>query len=169
MVSPTGTVAITALVTVSITDTESSTALATHTRHSNRLAATTSGLSPTGILSTTVAAAAGVAAGPPPAHCVRNGARFVGVTEPANVEHQRMQDLKGYGSAERHILDALTDGGWLKPPTVYDLVETYRPGGGLSAVQVLKQAAWRLRDKGHIVIVTGRTKNGRPAMAMKLR
>jgi hypothetical protein len=80
-----------------------------------------------------------------------------------------MQDLKGYGSAERHILDALTDGGWLEPPTVYDLVETYRPGGGLSAVQVLKQAAWRLRDKGHILIVTGRTKNGRPAMAMKLR
>jgi hypothetical protein len=75
--------------------------------------------------------------------------------------------VKGYhGKAERHILAVLA--GTEVPITVYDLAETYRPGGGLSTVQVLKQAAWRLRDRGEIDITTGRTRNGRVAMALRL-
>jgi hypothetical protein len=70
------------------------------------------------------------------------------------------------GKAERHMLAVLA--GTEVPITVYDLAETYRPGGGLSTVQVLKQAAWRLRDRGEITITTGRTKSGRAAMALRL-
>jgi hypothetical protein len=70
------------------------------------------------------------------------------------------------GKAERHILAVLASAE--VPITVYDLAETYRPGGGLSTVQVLKQAAWRLRERGEIDITTGRTRNGRAAMALRL-